>query len=106
VKLYRNARLFVFPSLYEGFGLPVLEALQCGCPVLLSNNSSLPEVGGNAAFYFDPMKKGELQTVAKDILDNQKKITQKNNSRELQLKKFSWDITTQEHIKVYKHIVQ
>ncbi|MBK8953273.1 MAG: glycosyltransferase [Chitinophagaceae bacterium] len=56
IKLYSEATVFVFPSLYEGFGIPVLEAMQCGCPVVLSDNSSLPEVGGRAASYFDPFK--------------------------------------------------
>lgn len=51
---YQNARAFVFPSLNEGFGLPVLEAFSCGCPVVLSNRSSLPEVAADAAVYFDP----------------------------------------------------
>lgn len=52
--LYRAASLFVYPSLYEGFGLPVLEAMSCGVPVVISNSSSLPEVAGDAALYFDP----------------------------------------------------
>ena len=51
---YRLARVFVFPSLYEGFGLPPLEAMACGCPVVTSNVSSLPEVAGGAALLVDP----------------------------------------------------
>ena len=51
---YKGASLFVYPSLYEGFGLPLLEAMSCGCPVICSNTSSIPEVVGNAAIYFDP----------------------------------------------------
>ena len=54
VALYQKARCLFFPSLYEGFGLPVLEGLACGLPVACSNTSSLPEVGGKQAFYFDP----------------------------------------------------
>ena len=53
--LYKTADFYVFPSLYEGFGLPVLEAMSMGCPVICSNTSSIPEVGGDAAFLFDPM---------------------------------------------------
>lgn len=59
--LYRNAHLYLFPSLYEGFGLPPLEAMQYGTPVLSSNRGSLPEILGPAAFYFDPEKRGELE---------------------------------------------
>ena len=58
--LYQRAAGFIFPSLYEGFGLPPLEAMTCGCPVLCSNASSLPEVGGDAVRYFDPTDAGEL----------------------------------------------
>lgn len=60
VRRYRSADGFVFPSLYEGFGLPPLEAMACGCPVLLSNAASLPEVGGEAATYFDPESETEI----------------------------------------------
>src|SRR4029079_6083393 len=52
--LYKNAQFFVLPSLYEGFGLPILEAMQSDCPVITSNISSLPEAGGDAALYVDP----------------------------------------------------
>src|SRR5207245_3763155 len=55
IELYQRATLFVFPSRYEGFGLPVLEAMACGCPVISSNASSLPEVAGDAAILLDPM---------------------------------------------------
>lgn len=64
-KYYTNAILFVFPSLYEGFGLPLLEAMACGCPVVASNRASLPEVGGNAVLYFDPESS---QNIADTIL--------------------------------------
>ena len=51
--LYSNALCYAFPSLSEGFGLPILEAFSCGCPVLLSNKTCFPEIGGDAAFYFN-----------------------------------------------------
>ncbi len=58
--LYKNARCFVFPSIYEGFGIPPIEAMNCACPVLASNAASIPEVCGNAALYFDPYNVKEL----------------------------------------------
>lgn len=68
VSLYRGAMAFVFPSLYEGFGIPVLEAFSCGCPVLLSNRSSLPEIGGEAALYFDPEDEDSLLHAATRLM--------------------------------------
>jgi glycosyltransferase involved in cell wall biosynthesis len=58
--LYQNAHAFVFPSSYEGFGLPILEAFSCGCPVFLNNASCFPEIAGGAAIYFDIQKRGDL----------------------------------------------
>ena len=69
-QLYRKAILFVFPSIYEGFGIPVLEAFSCGCPVAASNCSSLPEVGGDAGNYFDPKNAASIQKVVEDIVHN------------------------------------
>ncbi|KKQ27382.1 MAG: Glycosyl transferase group 1 [Candidatus Magasanikbacteria bacterium GW2011_GWC2_37_14] len=68
--LYQNASLFVFPSLYEGFGIPVLEAMACGVPVITSNRSSLPEVGGDAVCYVNPHNVVELAENMKLILEN------------------------------------
>src|SRR5690606_10808995 len=68
--LYRHAACFVFPTLYEGCGMPVLEAFQQDCPVLLSNTSSFPEVGGDAVIYFDPKDTGSLLSALRRILDH------------------------------------
>jgi len=65
--LYENALAFIFPSRYEGFGLPVLEAMNCGCPVLCSNAASLPEVGGRAALYFDPLDVDGISALIKVV---------------------------------------
>lgn len=101
-KLYTNAMVFVFPSLYEGFGIPVLEAMQCRCPTLLSNNSSLPEVGGNAAQYFDPLKKDDMSnSLERLILDKELRSNMKDAGL-LQAAKFNWDITAAGHLDVYK----
>ncbi|MBF0360991.1 MAG: glycosyltransferase family 4 protein [Oligoflexia bacterium] len=102
--LYKNALCFVFPSLYEGFGLPVLEAFETNTPAILSNTSSLPEVGGSAACYFNPKDE-------KSILDEVSKVIHDKNLRELmiikgqeQLKKFSWKTTAQKTLNVYKNL--
>ena len=73
VGLYNLANLFVLPSLYEGFGLPVLEAFACGTPVACSNTSSLPEVGGELAYYFNPTDSGNMAQVISRALNEKKK---------------------------------
>ena len=66
--LYKNAILFVFPSLYEGFGIPILEAFSCKCPIACSNNSCLPEIAKDAAAYFDPFKEESILQAVKGLL--------------------------------------
>jgi glycosyltransferase involved in cell wall biosynthesis len=66
--LYRDCELFVFPSRYEGFGFPVLEAMACGAPVLCSNSSSLPEIGGDAVEYFNPESGPEMVSAMRRLL--------------------------------------
>jgi len=92
-QLYREAFALVFPSLYEGFGLPLLEAMACGCPVVASNTSSMPEVCGEAAIYFDPADKQTLISSLEKLFSD--KIV-RNELREkglIQSKKFSWEQT-------------
>ncbi len=91
--LYQNALAFIYPSLYEGFGLPLLEAMENGCPVISSNTSALPEVGGSAALYFQPNNVMQLtkhlNNIATDMND---KIINTSKLVE-QAKKFSWQQT-------------
>lgn len=68
--LYENALGFVLPSIYEGFGFPVLEAMRCGCPVLCSEAASLPEVGGDAVLYFDPTNSSHLEKALIRFIEN------------------------------------
>lgn len=70
LRKYKEASVFVYPSLYEGFGLPPLEAMQHGCPVLASNRASLPEVCGNAAIYFDPENPADFSAKLLELIDN------------------------------------
>ena len=104
--LYRNASAFVFPSLYEGFGLPVLDAFSCGCPALLSNTGSLPEVGGNAALYFDPVDRVSLTAAIGQILSNDT-LKEDLRSRGLnRAKLFSWEKTAAMTKKVYEAAIE
>ena len=103
--LYKNAELFVFPSLYEGFGLPTLEAFSCGCPVALSERSSLPEVGGNAACYFNPEDTNSMRDAIEKILYDQSIREKLVNRGYRQLAKFSWEKTAEDTFKVYSSLV-
>lgn len=102
--LYKNALAFVFPSLYEGFGIPILEAFSCGCPAILSNTSSFPEVGGDAAVYFNPANKDSIHEAVNSILNNENiRIEMRQNGYE-RLKLFSWEKTALETKAVYEGI--
>ena len=104
VGLYNSAYCFVFPSLYEGFGLPVLEAMACGTPVITSNVSSLPEVGGNAVLYVDPYKEDDIARVIEKMVED-KELKNKLAEQGLErAKQFSWRRTAEETLKVYKCI--
>jgi glycosyltransferase involved in cell wall biosynthesis len=92
--LYANAKAFVYPSLYEGFGIPILEALACGCPVITSNVSSMPEAGGKAATYIDPLNIDSIVNGLKNFKDfGQAGITW--------AKSFSWEKSAKKMIDVY-----
>jgi glycosyltransferase involved in cell wall biosynthesis len=89
--LYRGADLFAFPSLYEGFGLPVLEAMACGVPVVCSNASSLPEVAGDAALLVDPLDIGALSAALHRALEDDE-LRQTMVDRGLaQAARFTWE---------------
>jgi glycosyltransferase involved in cell wall biosynthesis len=104
-KLYRNAELFVYPSFSEGFGIPVLEAMQQGCPVALSNAGSFPEVAGDAAVYFNPNQVDDMAEKIKYLLDDVVLREQKVQLGFGRLKLFSWDKTAKEHQKVYNELI-
>lgn len=104
--LYKNAQCFVLPSLYEGFGLPVLEAMKNGCPVILSNVSSLPEAGGDAALYFDPLNVEDIAQTIDKVLSNPKLRSEMIKKGYEQVKKFSWEKTAKETLKVLEEITK
>lgn len=100
--LYSNAVAFIFPSLYEGFGIPILEAFACDCPVLLSDSASLSEVGGEAAIYFNPKSAIEIRNAVNKVindLDTRKTLIRNGKER---LKHFSWETTVKKTTDVYK----
>jgi len=102
--LYAGASVFVYPSLYEGFGLPVLEAMVSGCPVVTSANSSLIEVAGKAAVYIDVKSSRSIAEGIKKVLMN-KDFTQKLTNLGLtQAAKFTWTKTAEETLKVYEEV--
>lgn len=100
-ELYYCATCFVLPSLYEGFGLPVLEAMSQGCPVITSNVSSLPEVAGDAAILVNPLDVQDIKHAIKTVIDNssiQAELTQKGY---VQVRTFSWERCARETLKLY-----
>jgi glycosyltransferase involved in cell wall biosynthesis len=104
--LYRNAAFFVYPSLYEGFGIPLLEAFSSGCPVLASNLTSIPEVGGDAAIYFNPLSEEEIsQAMYKLIHDRElgQSLVQRGYAR---AREFSWTETARQTVSVYDRCLQ
>ena len=103
--LYAAAACFVFPSLAEGFGLPVLEALERGVPVACSNASSLPEVAGDAARYFDPLDAGDMQRAVEELLHDRALAAGLADAGRLQAKRFSWERSAEELGAVYDRVL-
>src|SRR5436309_979647 len=101
VRLYRTAAALVFPSVYEGFGQPPLEAMACGCPVACSNAASLPEVVGDAARLFDPESVEDMAAAVEDVLDNAAEWARRGLKR---VKLFSWDDCARRHDAVYREL--
>jgi glycosyltransferase involved in cell wall biosynthesis len=103
--LYAGAKAFIFPSLYEGFGFPTLEAMACGCPVVVSNVASLPEVCGDAAYYIDPHN---IESIAEGIYrvltDESLRQSLINKGLE-RVKLFSWKKAAKEHIKIFEEVL-
>ncbi|MBO0949261.1 glycosyltransferase family 4 protein [Fibrella forsythiae] len=102
--LYTNALAFVFPSLYEGFGIPVLEAFACGCPCVLSNTSSLPEVGGDAAQYFDPKEEDSIAQSVERVISDESLRSSLISKGYQRLSLFSWAQTVERTLSVYESV--
>ncbi|PFH74659.1 glycosyltransferase family 4 protein [Bacillus thuringiensis] len=102
--LYRNAGCFVFPSIYEGFGLPPLEAMSVGCPVLVSNMGPMPEVSQDAAIYFNPYDTDELASKIKLVMSNDNLQTELSEKGLKQAQKFSWTTSAKQLIETIKNL--
>ena len=102
--LYHNAKVFVFPSLYEGFGLPILEAFGNNCPVCMSNASCFPEIGGDAAIYFNPNSISSIRESVKEVVYSSNLANDLRSKGKERIKLFSWEKNAALHLEVYKSI--
>lgn len=104
--IYRLSSALLMPSLYEGFGLPILEALMCGCPVICSSEGSIPEVGGDAVLYIDPYNTDSIVDGINTLNSNKKLRDDLIEKGYIQAKKFSTKKMIEDTISVYKGVVQ
>jgi len=104
-KLYNLATSFIYPSLYEGFGIPPLEAMACGTPVIVSNSSSLPEIGQDSVLYCNPTSIEDIKSKIELLLANknlQQDLIKKGLKR---AKLFSWEKSAREHLKLFREVI-
>ena len=104
-QIYTNATAFVFPSLYEGFGLPPLEAMAAGCPVVSSNTSSMPEVVRNAGEYFDPCNIESIRTAIEQVVFSEDLCRNLITAGYENIKNFSWQKCSAETLEIYQELV-
>ncbi|MBI3282461.1 glycosyltransferase family 4 protein [Candidatus Curtissbacteria bacterium] len=107
ISLYSGCRVFVYPSLYEGFGLPILEAMACGVPVVTSNNSSMAEIAKDAAILVDPRSDGQIKKAIDLVLDlnleNYQKMVRASLDR---ARKYTWTKTAKETLRAYEEVAR
>jgi glycosyltransferase involved in cell wall biosynthesis len=106
VKIYNESMLFIFPSFYEGFGLPVLEGMACGAPVVCSDATSLSEVGGDAVVYCDPYDVGDIKEKMEMVLDDEKLQTEMIEKGLERAKQFTWEKSAKKHLEVFKEVLE
>jgi len=103
--LYNACGLFVYPSLYEGFGLPVIEAMACGTPVVCSNVTSLPEVAGDAALFFDPLNLEEIAQAVVRALSDTALRDELRRAGKARASSFSWRRTAEETLGIFRQVI-
>lgn len=103
IGIYNLAEVFVCPSIYEGFGLPVLEAMACGTPVITSNLSSLPEVGGDAVMYTNPLDVEEISSSILKVLGNKMMRSEMKAKGLARARVFTWDSVAEKTIEIYEN---
>lgn len=106
VQIYQGADLFIYPSFYEAFGIPTLEAMSCGTPVLSSNAGSLVEVGGDAAVYFDPRSEADLVGKLEKLSSDQKLRGSLSSRGIVRAKTFTWAKTASQYLNLYKELAR
>ena len=104
-ELYSRALLFVYPSLYEGFGIPILEAYACNCPVALSNTSCFPEIAGNAGAYFDPYSVEAITDTITAVINNKEERSRLIIAGKERLKLYSWEEAAKKTEMVYQKVL-
>ena len=105
VAIYNMATLFVMPSLYEGFGLPILEAMSCGCPVVTTKEGSLKEVAGEAVYFVDGYNLEKVANGIKEVFSNKSLQDELRNTGFENVKKFSWEKTSAKTIEAYRKAI-
>ena len=105
VRLYSSAVTFLFPSLDEGFGLPIIEAMRCGCPVITSNVSCMPEVAGDAAILVDPYSVDDISSAMENIVSNPSIGDELRQKGFDQAKRFSWKETARRTMDIYRNVL-
>lgn len=106
IEIYKRAICLIFPSLYEGFGLPPLESMKCGTPAIVSNRASMPELCGNATIYFDPEDVESIVSAMTEIAYNSVKYDHLAKLGKIQVAQYKWSICAEEHIKIINKFIE
>lgn len=105
LRLYKSAQMFIYPSYYEGFGIPILEAFQAECPVVLSNGSCFPEVAGDAGVYFDSKSPEQLRANVLSLLNDKEYKQEMICKGKQRLQHFSWEKSALQTVEIYKNVL-